>query len=239
MQLPHFLFLLAAAASASAAQAQGGSAVIELFTSEGCSSCPPAERLISSLLSERSAGFAAPIVVVYSVDYWNHLGWIDPYSDRRHSVRQERYAELGVGSIFTPALIINGSTTVVGSDVVAVREALTAAAANPLRIEMDLTADWQGETLTGTLAINRPTADLTYLVALVQDGIKQPITRGENQGRTLHHDRLCRALVTMPSPGRWILPLPDHADRSASRVVALAQQHATGRILGASQVACE
>lgn len=239
MHLPHLLFLMTAVTGASVAQDTKLSPVIELFSSEGCSSCPPAERVISSLNAEQSQGDDTPIIIVYAVDYWNRLGWVDPFSDRRHSVRQEHYAKWGVSKMFTPALIINGSTTVVGSDEPAVREALAAARGTSARSVLQLTVDWKADTVTGTISSDRSAAGVTYSIALVQDGVEQKIPRGENRGRTLIHDRLCRAIVTLASTGRWVLPLPQPADRAASHIVAFEQQDATGLILGARQISCK
>ena len=147
MHLTHLLFLVAAMTSAAVAQETtvqetNFSPLIELFSSEGCFSCPPAERVISALNAEQFSGDDLPIIIVYAVDYWNHLGWVDPYSDRRHTVRQERYAKWGVSKMFTPALIINGSTSVIGSDESAVRAALAAARGTSIRSVLQLTVDW-------------------------------------------------------------------------------------------------
>src|ERR1700748_300945 len=103
-----------------------GFAVVELFTSEGCSSCPPADAVVAKLQKE-SAG--KPIyILAYHVDYWNHLGWKDVFSDADYSKRQRDYAKtLNISSVYTPQIVVNGKTELVGSEEEALHNAIKSA----------------------------------------------------------------------------------------------------------------
>ena len=102
-----------------AAPASVSPVVVELFTSQGCSSCPPAESLLGSLLARPDV-----IALSWHVDYWNYLGWRDPFADRQWTERQRHYARALRAEVYTPALVVNGAHMVVGSDAAAVREAM-------------------------------------------------------------------------------------------------------------------
>ncbi|MGH9465120.1 MAG: DUF1223 domain-containing protein, partial [Thermoanaerobaculia bacterium] len=106
-----------------------GPVLLELFTSQGCSSCPPADRLLSRLAAARGS---EPVVVplAFHVDYWNHIGWEDPFSQGRWSARQRAYAlAFGRDGVYTPQLVVDGTEELVGSDERAVRRAIERAAA--------------------------------------------------------------------------------------------------------------
>jgi len=92
-------------------------AVIELFTSQGCSSCPPADKLLTETVNRAKAGQQSVYALSFHVDYWNRLGWSDPYSDARYSARQRQYArQLNTATIYTPQAVINGRQEFVGSN---------------------------------------------------------------------------------------------------------------------------
>src|ERR1700728_4139457 len=119
MQRRNVIIAGLAAAIASPARAATRPAVLELFTSQGCSSCPPAEALLGQLV--RQPGI---IALAWHVDYWNGLGWRDPYSSPTATERQRRYAESLLDEVYTPALVVNGARMVVGSDSSAVQAAI-------------------------------------------------------------------------------------------------------------------
>ena len=104
---------------ARSAGAAGGPAVLELFTSQGCSSCPPADAFLGDLAQRPDT-----IALAWHVDYWNYLGWKDPYANRSWTERQKDYARRLKGEVFTPAMVVNGAAMVVGSDRHAVAQAM-------------------------------------------------------------------------------------------------------------------
>ena len=122
---------LAACAAAPAAEATPGPVVLELFTSQACSSCPPADALLGKLAQRPEV-----IALAWHVDYWNHLGWRDQFASRQATERQQAYARQLEAEVFTPALVIDGATVVVGSDRAAVERAI--GAATPLAVAVAL-----------------------------------------------------------------------------------------------------
>jgi hypothetical protein len=131
-----FMFLISLAsgncALASAGLGGFGPVLVELFTSEGCSSCPPADALLMELEASRRISGADVIVLSEHVDYWNRLGWADPYSSDRFSQRQEKYEiQLGESGTYTPQMVVDGRRGLVGSDRAGALRAIAAAAGQP------------------------------------------------------------------------------------------------------------
>ncbi|MEO8033356.1 MAG: DUF1223 domain-containing protein [Acidobacteriota bacterium] len=175
--------------------------VLELFTSQGCSSCPPADRLLTALGGERRDG-AVVIPLAYHVDYWDHLGWKDPFSSASWSARQNRYAaSLGSAQVYTPQLIVNGTTQLVGNDERAVRRAIERqlAAGNRGVVFIDrLTREGRVVRVDAHAALEGPAkgsssrAGLEVIAALFQNGITTAVVAGENGGRKLADDYIVR-----------------------------------------------
>src|SRR5262249_24150999 len=106
--------------------------LVELFTSEGCSSCPPADQLLTSLAEKQPVSGAQIVTLSEHVDYWNRLGWTDPYSSAALSKRQNDYAEqFGGDSVYTPEMVVDGASQFVGSDDYAARDAIENAIKSP------------------------------------------------------------------------------------------------------------
>lgn len=176
--------------------AEGAVTVIELFTSQGCSSCPPADRVLTELGADPAySGRVVPLA--FHVDYWNQLGWADPLSSEDASERQRAYAgAFGTSRIYTPQLVVGGRTECVGSNESAARELIARALGEkPLgTIELALSASAGGVEIEAkaTLATGAPRAVL--LLAVVESGLVTPIGRGENARRTLANDHVVRRL---------------------------------------------
>jgi len=224
-----------------------GPVVVELFTSQGCSSCPPADRLLSKLGSDpRFAGKVLPLS--FHVDYWNYIGWQDPFSSPRWSARQNDYARaFRSDRVYTPQAVVNGSSECVGNDERAVLSRISAALEKAPAGEVRLTVDPSGGPVkVGVDArIARPGARraLDVWVALYQTGLDTPVRAGENASRTLHNDyvvrRLEKAFTLSAAPGSQhagevTLPVDPSWNRSALGVVAFLQDPVTREIEGAA-----
>ncbi len=231
--------LLVALASGTASSVEPF-AVVELFTSEGCSSCPPADRLLSRIAAEPAARNGRVLCLAYHVDYWNRFGWPDRFSDAAFSARQHGYAHvLGEPRVFTPQVVVNGAVSVVGSDERGLRAAIASELEHPPMADLALQVD-PGEAV-GELGVRVRVDDTTppamVRVAVVEDGLVTRVQRGENAGRTLHHDCVVRAVdeseLTDGTVTLW-LAVPSDLVVSRSRVVALVQDADTMRVLGAA-----
>lgn len=216
-------------------------AVVELFTSEGCSSCPPADRLVRRLVDSARAQDRPIYALSFHVDYWNRLGWTDPYSEAAYSRRQRQYSEaLGVDT-YTPQIVVNGREAMVGSRARTVRRALRSALSAPAPVAVQVALDTTAAPLAvGYRLKGDVPADADLRLAVVERGLSQRVTRGENAGRTLRHANVVRSFVSVAAApdGTARLPLPDAVDRSQASVMAFVQDPA-GPILGADRVDLE
>ncbi len=184
------------------ATAQSSPILVELFTSQGCSSCPPADRLLSKL-GEQTAQDIIPLA--FHVDYWDYIGWKDPFSSKDWSQRQEGYARaMRTGRLYTPQLVVNGREHCVGSNRGEVEDLLaTARGRGPSsRVEVtgELAAD--GSQLHVAVDATQTSAsaehEVALMLAVVEDGLETAVQRGENAKKTLHNDHVVRHLQTLP-----------------------------------------
>lgn len=216
-----------------------GFAVIELFTSEGCSSCPPADELVAKIQKEYRD---QPVyILAYHVDYWNRLGWRDVFSNAAHSARQYEYAKyLKIPQVYTPQIVVNGKKEFVGSEEGTLRNAVKSS------LEQDAPAQIM---LTG-LKANGSKASLHYqtegnginsvlLLALVQKNAVSNVKAGENSGRKLAHVQIIRELhsvvLTNNRSGLESIALPKEFNPQGWEVIALIQNTTTGEIIGAAK----
>ncbi|PYR94068.1 MAG: DUF1223 domain-containing protein [Acidobacteria bacterium] len=216
--------------------------LVELFTSEGCSSCPPADVLLSRLASESVPG-AQVIALGLHVDYWDEQGWKDPASMREATARQSAYARaLGNGDrIYTPQLVVDGRDEMIGTDAAAVKQAIAEALKHP-RAGVRLTVDVDGGALVARGSVTDLPAEaakesVEAILAVTEDDLTNVVKRGENSGRTLHHDAVVRALVSMGSlraPGdvRQRATLKPEWRRDRLRAVVFLQGRKSQRIWG-------
>ena len=197
--------------------------VVELFTSEGCSSCPPADALLVEL-----AGRSDVLALSFHVDYWDRLGWKDPFSSPAATQRQQRYADLlGLATVYTPQIVVDGKWQAVGSDRADVKHALDLARRKHREVPVTLVLDHgQAHIKLG------PGGDAASAAVLLIGFDLRHVTavkRGENGGRTLVHVDVVRGIEEMARSGGGEIeaPIPWHSDRIAAVV-----QAADGRILG-------
>ncbi len=211
-----------------------GFAVVELFTSEGCSSCPSADAVVARLVNKKPENV---YVLAYHVDYWDRLGWKDAFSDKMYSQRQSHYADkFGEGSVYTPQIIVNGNTQFVGSDESklskAIKDNLAATVENTLNISTAKNGD--SAVVDYTIAGN---SSLILTVALVQPEATTIVKRGENGGRTLHHVNIVRGLstITAKDKGRVALKIPAAGNAEPFYIVAFTQATNSLQVLGVMQ----
>ena len=225
--------------------------LVELFTSQGCSSCPPADEALAQLAA-LPAGERAVIPLAFHVDYWDRLGWRDPFSSAAWSDRQRRYAAaMGSNRVYTPQLVIGGSAECVGTDTRRLDQLVATTAAAPERATVSLRLEAHGRdswkvAVSGERrrASDAPPAEV--LVALFEDGLDTPVGRGENANRNLHNDRVVRHLaraVALPAGGgRGAAHVDIPIDPSWGRklgVVAFVQEPSTLRVLAAAEATAQ
>lgn len=202
--------------------------LLELFTSEGCSSCPVADAAVARL-----AALEPDVVALEEhVDYWDDLGWRDPFSAATFTLRQRRYAEaLAPHRVYTPELVVDGAAEVVGSDERAARAALAHARETP-KLAVTLERAGAGGALVFHAGVAGAPAGTELVVALIEDGLDVRVERGENAGRSLRHGAVVRALTVAGADGVARFP----PGTRATRAVAFAQDGRTRRVLGAAVV---
>ncbi|WP_373515944.1 DUF1223 domain-containing protein [Persicitalea sp.] len=212
--------------------------VLELFTSQGCSSCPAADRLLTQTIQK---SYEPKILALsFHVDYWNHLGWADPFSDKAYTKRQYAYAKkFNSRSVYTPQMVVNGTAQFVGSNEAALKKALSnatrqassanfdglsvkPASGNVLKVQYQLAGDYQN------CKVN---------FALVSKRENTAIKRGENGGRTLSSDNVVRQFITVPAIASGEVLFNDRAGRPDDlSVIAYVQRAADLRIVGGAKV---
>jgi hypothetical protein len=218
------LFLLSATLPL---QAGEGPVVVELFTSEGCSSCPPADALLAELANRPDV-----LALSFHVDYWDRLGWKDPSSSREATARQEQYARLlNIDAVYTPQIVVDGRREAVGSDRAAVERALDAARREPSGVPVTLSFN------NGKARITLGRGGVTVNASVVLIGFDRrrvdTVKRGENSGRTLTHVDVVRGIEEV---GRFTGQASQIVSRppwQTDRLAALVQA-SDGRILGAA-----
>ncbi|MGO8843656.1 MAG: DUF1223 domain-containing protein [Methyloceanibacter sp.] len=213
-------------------------AVIELFTSQGCSSCPAADALLGQL-AERP-GFVA---LSYSVDYWDYLGWRDTLGSPANSERQRDYAKArGDGRVYTPQAVVDGVTHANGSDEDAIQAAVAAASVRLAQVKVPVSMHGEGDTLVIDVGAAPETSDqrsATIWLAIAKEVEKVVVARGENRGRELSYHHPVRELTPI---GMWHgeavtlrLPLKDLETMGGDCLFALLQVEDSGPILGAAE----
>ena len=176
--------------------------LVELFTSEGCSSCPPADALVARLEKTQPVVGSEVVVLKEHVDYWNHLGWRDPFSAAQFSARQNDYAQaFGSAQVYTPQMIVDGREEFVGSDASRARQAIARAAQAP-KAEVHL--EWQPSSAPGgslPLAVRiaplpapAPGDTPEVFLAVTEDHLHSDVLRGENAGSQFDHFAVVREL---------------------------------------------
>ncbi len=227
--------------------------IVELFTSEGCSSCPPADELLIELQREQPVPGVLIIPLGEHVDYWNRLGWKDPFSAAQFTQRQQKFARAwGSGQVYTPQMVVNGAIQLVGSDR---RKAVQAIArsAKSRKLQMGIKLEQTSPRQSGELNVVVRAWDLPGLgseiqsldvfLALTEDNLHSKVSRGENAGRTLTHASVVRHLSLIGKIGekstkhfrvKRKLRFNPEWKKPDLKVVAFIQDHEGLRIVGAA-----
>jgi hypothetical protein len=213
-----------------------GFAVVELFTSEGCSSCPPADKLLSQMVTNARKNGSRIYPLAFHVDYWNHLGWTDRFSTAEFSRRQQDYSDaLGTRQIYTPQMIVNGSVEFVGSDADRAAREISKALARPAAATVKITARTDKDHLHIEYSTTKAD-DMKLSFAVVERGLTSDVKRGENSGRQLQHDNVVRAFkqIAADASGKMDLDLPKSFSLENATVIAFISDTSTGAIRGAT-----
>jgi hypothetical protein len=217
--------------------------LVELFTSEGCSSCPPADAFLQQLDAQPIPGVQL-IVLSEHVDYWNHIGWTDPFSSAAYSKRQSEYGtHFGLESVYTPQMVVDGSEEFVGANSAEGRKIVDRAATKEKIPVLIYDARLENGVLRAHVETdfsqNKKKADVFFVVAL--NHAESQVARGENSGRRLTHVAVVRNLVKVGTVGAGrafsqevSVTLPAGTSAESLRLIAFVQEAGPGRILGAA-----
>jgi len=246
--LPLAALVVVALASTRSSAAPGGSpgdrrtVVVELFSSEGCSSCPPADAVLARLARDQPVAGAEVVALEMHVDYWNQLGWADPFSSAAFSARQRAYADaFGKRGVYTPQAVVDGASELVGSNEPAVRAAVASAAREAKATVLVTRSGDRVAVAISDLAEATEPADVW--LAITEDGLSTAVPRGENAGATLAHGPVVRSLdrvAEIPAGTHGVVKVGEVEvavkpgwRRDALRAVAFVQERRSMRITGA------
>jgi hypothetical protein len=221
--------------------------VVELFTSEGCSSCPPADDVLSQLVRQ-PASEVEVLPLGEHVDYWDRQGWRDPFASAAYSSRQSDYDArvFRRHEVYTPQLVIDGRFERVGNDVDGIRRSITLAAAAPKAMVGVTVGRAHDRELEVMVRVDMPPAftlrePVDVLIAVAEDNLQSEVRRGENRGRTLRHSAVVRNLTSVgtlsPHDGAWStsasVALAPEWKPANIRIVSFLQERESRRIVGA------
>ncbi len=230
----------------------GAPVVVELFTSEGCSSCPPADALLAKLAEQGTSGGTQVIALEEHVDYWDDQGWRDPFSSHTWTARQYMYAGgLGNGNAYTPEMVVDGAVAFVGSRVQQAQKSIAEAASQP-KIPVTLSQEAATKASTenfsvqvGKLVPSKKGGPAEVWLAITETGLHSSVTRGENAGHELRHAAVVRSMRKigeakpdrdMAFSGSAAVPLRAEWKRENLKAVAFVQEKSSLRILGAAEI---
>jgi hypothetical protein len=229
--------------------------VLELFTSEGCSSCPPADALLAKLEAQQPIANTQVIALEEHVDYWNNGGWMDPFSGREWTTRQQDYAAvLKNQNPYTPQIIVDGHTEFVGNREGSALEAIEKAAAQPkAHVTLSLNSSAKPGTEQAAVTVDQLTAAKhgdkpEVWLAITEGGLHSAVSAGENAGSDVHHASVVRAFRKLGSinlnkessySGTSPVRLDSSWKRQNVRVVVFVQEQKSRQILGAATARVE
>lgn len=216
--------------------------LVELFTSEGCSSCPPADALLRQVNGTQTSEGQLIVGISEHVTYWNSLGWRDPFSSTAFTERQDAYSQrFHLEGPYTPQMVINGAEQMVGSDRGALLQAVQKEQEQPSRMSLRiLSVEVSGKSLRVHFSASGelPAHGVDLIAVLADDADRSSVLRGENSGRTLAHVAVARSLARVAkvrSAGEGTAQVPIPAEFQAlpgHHLILFAQTPGNGRVLG-------
>jgi hypothetical protein len=231
LRISAFLILLSASclvfAQGTSSDSQGtpNFALVELFTSQGCSSCPSADRLLAKLEEQGRPGV---YLLSYHVKYWDYLGWQDPYGQAEFADRQRDYTSKLRDRTYTPQMVVNGTRTFVGSNATAAHQSIETALKTDALHGLEISVTRAGDHLEVDYRLTGPQKpSLVLNLAVVARKLGNEVKRGENRGRSLNHVNVVMNLKKQKTgrkdKGHVTLPYPSELDEENVRVVAFLQ----------------
>ena len=218
-------------------------AVVELFTSQGCNSCPGAEAVLRDLSAHARSSGLRIFPIEWHVDYWDRLGWPDPFGAPEHSQRQRSYARaLGQRGPYTPQIIINGTTIVRPAQRrQLVFDQAELALEKQAKTEVALSADLAERALDVTFSVSDAPRRAAVMLIVVERGLGNHVPRGENRGKTLRHDEVVRAHHDLGRLGRetsgtFVMEVPEEVDPAMASLICIVHDPVTMEIVGAASV---
>ena len=209
-------------------------ATLELFTSQGCSSCPTADRLLGELAADPSL-----LAITLPIDYWDYLGWKDTLADPRHTARQRFYSKVrGDREVYTPQVVVNGGYHVLGSDQAAIERVITKSRQDPAVLSLPVTLSVAGGRLSVTLPERSGAVSEIWVVGLAK-AVTVAIKRGENKGKTITYHNVARSWLKLDATSGKTLTVPlQEIDAEGVNSAAVIVQGGTaerpGPVLGAA-----
>ncbi|HEV2709635.1 MAG TPA: DUF1223 domain-containing protein [Edaphobacter sp.] len=225
---------------------KGTPVLVELFTAEGCSSCPPADDLLAHLESKQPVAGADIIVLGEHVDYWDKLGWRDRFSSPQYTERQREYGfRFKIDDVYTPQMIVDGTEQFVGNDAPHALRAIAQAGHAPkvILVLAKPVVDGQKVTITISTSTPQPSSKADLYAALVDPADTTNVGGGENRGRELHHVAVVRSLQKISKlkalnsrPIEATLTAPHDSIAQKMRVVVFAQSSGPGQVIGVTSI---
>jgi len=217
-----------------------GFVVVELFTSEGCSSCPPSDEVLTRIVKDADRTHLPVYALEWHVDYWDYLGWKDPFDSRYATDRQYAYARALPSSVYTPQTVINGTIVpAYAGDWREVDSTVHGLLGERRRagLKLSLIRAGRGPGIHVHADVAGAPPDSVLLLAIVEEGLGATPTAGENAGRTLAHSNVVRTARELPAASAdAAIEVPPDLDPARSRLIGLIQDAKTMRILGAAQI---
>ena len=212
-----------------------GFAVVELFTSEGCSSCPRADEAVAKIVKQYDSNV---YLLSFHVDYWDRQGWKDAYSNEAYTKRQQVYGtNFHLSSVYTPQAIVNGGKEVVAGNEKELKEAIGQELSHTTPKNFELaTKNIEGQNITVSYKLEKGNKSILY-IALVQSEATTDVKNGENAGRQLQHHNIVRELKTFSrESGTGTLKIPSGLSAKDCRVIGFLQGENNGPISGAKEL---